>query len=108
MFLKGRVGAGGDPAGEVEVGGVAADGLDTRDRRGAAPVDHADGGALVEEGGGDGPAGGAGAEDHVGAGGHDGTVVAGTNVSMMVLWARVKARAAAIPKTMNCWSTSMP
>ena len=59
------VGVGRHVAGEVEVGGVTADGLDAGEDRGAASVDHANTGALVEEGGGDGTAGGAGAEHDV-------------------------------------------
>ena len=88
------VGAGRHLAGEMGVGGVTADRFDPGDRRGAAAVDHANTGALVDEGVGDGPAGGAGAEhDMRPGGGHDFTALAGMNEPMIMLCRKVEAMA---------------
>ena len=87
------VGVGRHLAGELGVGGVTADGFDSGDRRGAAAVDHAHSDALVDEGGGDGGTGGAGAEHDVRAGGHDCTALAGMNQPMMMLCRKVEAMA---------------
>jgi hypothetical protein len=77
-------------AGEVGVGGVTADGLNSARCRGASPVDHANTGALLDEGSGDGPAGRAGAEHDVRpGGGHDCTALAGMNEPMIMLCRKV-------------------
>jgi hypothetical protein len=67
-----------------EVGGVAPNGLDSGDRRGAASVDHANPGALADEGVGDGASGGASAEHDMRPGGHDCTAL-GTNAPTTTL-----------------------
>jgi hypothetical protein len=55
-------------------------------------VDHANTGALIDEGVGDGPAGGAGAEHDVRpGGGHDSTALAGMNEPMIMLCRNVDA-----------------
>ena len=85
------VGVGSHVAGEVDVGGVTADGLHAGEDRGTGSVDHANTGAVVEEGVGDGPAGGAGAEHDVrSGGGHDFTALAGMNEPMIMLCRKVE------------------
>ena len=84
-----RVGIRGDLAGETLVGGVAADGLDAGERRGAAAVDHPNVGASAEERIGDGGASGPGAEDDVRLGGHERTVL-GMNAPTIVLCRKVE------------------
>ena len=88
------VGVGSHVAGEVDVGGVTADRLHAGEDRGTGSVDHANTAALVEEGVGDGPAGGAGAEHDVRpGGGHDFTALAGMNEPMIMLCRKVEAMA---------------
>jgi hypothetical protein len=85
------VGVGGHGAGELRVGGVTTDRLHAGDRRRAAPVHHANPGAPVDEGSGDGATGGSGAEHDMRSAGHDCTALAGMNQPMMMLCRKTEA-----------------
>jgi hypothetical protein len=79
----------GDRSEGVVIGHVAAYRLDAGQGDGAGSVDQSNRVALVGEGGGDGAAGGTGAEHDVTVARHDGTVLAGTNIRMKVLWSTI-------------------
>ena len=75
----------GDRSDGLVIGDVTTDGVDAGEGRGAGPVDQPNRAALLGEGGGDGAAGGAGAEHDVDTAGHDASALAGTNIRMKVL-----------------------